>query len=136
MRHALRAHQPNALDRVSTCDAIFGELHRTILQHHGPHHIAMSIIDGTAAPAWSIDQEFLFFDGRIYIPATSALLPNLLDVILLEGPTSVRHLTLGQHQPPTPGADDTFPSSILLAAPWPQDIVPSATVIFHDNWSS
>jgi hypothetical protein len=136
MRHALRAHQPNALDRVSTCDAIFGELHLTILQHHGPRHIAMSIIDGTAAPAWSIDQEFLFFDGCIYIPATSALLPNLLDVVLLEGPTSVRHLTLGQHQPPTPGADDTFPSSILLAAPWPQDIVPSATVIFHDNWSS
>jgi hypothetical protein len=55
----------------------------------------MSIIDGIVAPAWSIDQELLFFDGRIYISAISALLPDLLDVVLLEGSMGICHLTLG-----------------------------------------
>jgi hypothetical protein len=96
----------------------------TTSQHHEP---------GKLVPAWYIDQGFLFFDRHFYIPATSPLLPDLLEALLVGGPAHMRFLALGSHPPSTAPGHSAAPSSILLGRPWPQCTVLSTTVIFMDG---
>jgi hypothetical protein len=81
LNRANRAQCPNALDYIDTTNIIFEHLRRATLQQRELHNVAMAIADGATAPAWSIDQGLLFFDGHLYLPATSSLLPDLLQVL-------------------------------------------------------
>ena len=97
--------------------------------------IALAIINNATSGAWSLDQGILFFDGRFYIPASSPLLPDLLETLLLCGHTeNLRLLAVGFYTPPLMSAATyNFPASILLTHQWPQGIVPAATTVFFDD---
>jgi hypothetical protein len=56
----------------------------------------MTIMDGQAARAWSVNQSLIFFDGRFYLPVASALLPILLQVLRRGGSANMELLALGQ----------------------------------------
>jgi hypothetical protein len=58
--------------------------------------VAMTIMDGQAARAWSVNQSLIFFDGRFYLPVASALLPILLQVLRRGGSANMELLALGQ----------------------------------------
>ena len=70
MNRASQFRLTSALDYVITIDTVFDHLCCAILQLQELCHIALAIGNGTVAPAWSIDQGLLFFDGRFYILAT------------------------------------------------------------------
>jgi hypothetical protein len=55
----------------------------------------MTIMDGQAAWAWSVNQGPIFFDGRFYLPVASALLPVLLWVLHRGGSANMELLALG-----------------------------------------
>jgi hypothetical protein len=101
MNGASWSRLPNALDYVDTIGTVFGHLRCAVLQLQELYHIALAIGNGTTTLAWSIDQGLLFFNGCFYIPTTSTLLPDLLEVLLLGGPAHMRYLALGCHPPPT-----------------------------------
>lgn len=90
-----------ALDQVNGTDPIFDRLQQAVPQQYELRHIALAMIEGTAAPAWSLDQGLLLFDCRFYFPAASPLLLDLLQVLLQGGLTHMALLALGCHPPLT-----------------------------------
>jgi hypothetical protein len=83
---ASKSRCPNTLDQFSSIYVpVFTKLCSATLQESELHHIAIAINNGSIAPAWSMDQGFHFFDRRLYIPATSPLLPDLLQIVRREG---------------------------------------------------
>lgn len=55
-----------------------------------------------AAATWPLEQGILIFDGRLYLPAASPLLPDLLESLLsTEQMANLWLLTVGFHTPPT-----------------------------------
>jgi hypothetical protein len=60
--------------------------------------VAMTIMDGQATRAWSVNQGLIFFDGRFYLPTASALLPDLLPVLHRGGSANMELLALGGTQ--------------------------------------
>jgi hypothetical protein len=79
----------------------------------------MAIMEGQAARAWTIDQGIIFFDDHFYLPAASALLPDLLQVLRHGGSANIELLALGAHLPPTHGTQlNRMPSHILLGRSW------------------
>nr|AWA44959.1 hypothetical protein LOC101753448 [Saccharum spontaneum] len=133
---ASRACLPNALDFIDSSDIIFEHLHRAVLRQRELATIAMAISDGVEAQAWSIDQGLIFFDGQLYLPAASALLPDLLQALRQGGSANMELLALGAQPPPTAAKHNGVPAYILLGHPWPQRRpITSTTVVFIDNLS-
>jgi len=63
--------------------------------------IASNIINETAARAWSLDINFILFDGHLYTPATSPLLLALKEALLIGGRVNnLNYLAFGFHTPP------------------------------------
>jgi hypothetical protein len=63
--------------------------------------IASNIINKTAARAWLLDIDFILFDGHLYTPATSPLLPALVEALLIGGRVNnLNYLAFGFHTPP------------------------------------
>jgi hypothetical protein len=104
-----------------------------MLQHRELRHLTLAITQGTVAPAWSIDQGLLFFDGRFYIPDALPLLSDLLATISLGGPDNMRYLALDSHSPPMAPHHNSTPTGILLGHPWLQGIISSTMVLFTDG---
>jgi hypothetical protein len=78
------AGQPEPHDVCSPA-AIFDHVHQAVLEVPELHAIATAIIGGTTAPAWSLDQGLLFFDGCFYLLLASPLLPDQLETLLVVG---------------------------------------------------
>jgi hypothetical protein len=76
--------QPEPHDVCSPA-AIFDHVHQAVLEVPELHAIATAIIGGTTAPAWSLDQGLLFFDGCFYLLLASPLLPDQLETLLVVG---------------------------------------------------
>lgn len=132
--HASSSRCPNALDQFSSISVpVFTELRDAVLQQRELRRIAIAIDDGSVAPAWSMDQGLLFFDGRLYIPAISPLLPDLLQIVKREGPAGWELIALGCHSTPTLAHHNTTPTGILLGCLWPTGTIPSVTMIFIDD---
>jgi hypothetical protein len=104
-----------------------------MLQHRELRHLTLAITQGTVAPAWSIDQGLLFFDGRFYIPDALPLLSDLLATISLGGHDNMRYLALDSHSPPMAPHHNSTPTGILLGHPWLQGIISSTMVLFTDG---
>jgi hypothetical protein len=81
--------------------------------------IALAIDDGTAAPAWSMDQGLIFFDSCLDIPAASSILADILQVLLHAGPRRMELLALGLHLPLSTAHDNGAPTSTHLGHTWP-----------------
>jgi hypothetical protein len=136
LSRASRACHPNALDYIDTTDVIFEHLCQATLRQQELRTIAMPIADGVAAQAWSLDQGLHFFDGRLYLPAASSLLPDLLQVLRRGGSASMELLALSAHPSATRGQHNRVPTSVLLGCPWLQGRpIKSTTVVFLDNLS-
>jgi len=103
LSRASRARHPNALDYIDTTDVIFEHMRQATLRQRELRTIAMAISDSVAAQAWSLDQGLIFFDGRLYLPAASSLLPYLLQVLRRGGSANMELLALGAHPPPMRG---------------------------------
>jgi hypothetical protein len=58
--------------------------------------VTISIINKTAARAWSIDACYIF-DGHLYVPVASPLLATIIDTLLRD----LNHLAAGFHTLPT-----------------------------------
>ncbi|CAD6227103.1 unnamed protein product [Miscanthus lutarioriparius] len=82
-----------------------------------------------AAPAWTIREGVIYYNNRLYIPASSPLLQDILESI---GTTAPHLPAIGLHTTSSP-TTQAFPSSILLLEAWTQRMLPSATVVFFDN---
>lgn len=138
MSRATKLRWPNCLNNISTWAHVFDKLRQATLRVPELHDITSDIINKSTTRAWSLDHGLLFFDGRLYIPATSPLLPDLLEALLIDGRTkNTNLLVMGFHTPLLiAAATYNFPSSILLTQPWPTGIIPSATVTFFDDMSS
>jgi hypothetical protein len=80
-----------------------------------------------------MDQGLLFFDGRLYIPAASPLLTDLLQIVKREGPAGWELIALGCHSTPTLAHHNKTPTGILLGCLWPTGTIPSVTIIFIDD---
>jgi hypothetical protein len=83
-----------------------------------------------AAPAWTICEGVIYYNNRHYVPATSPLPQDMLEML---GTTSRHLLAIGLHTAASTPTTQAFPSSILLLEAWPQRILPSATVVFFDS---
>jgi hypothetical protein len=70
---------------------IIAQLRLAALDKQEPQIISATIAVNTAAPAWSLQQGIILYNGCYYIPATSPLLQELLESMgtttpqLLEG---------------------------------------------------
>lgn len=112
MRRATKPRRPNALVCISTCAAAFDHLCRAILRVPKLYIISSNIIGGTDAPAGSIDQGQLFFDGCFYLPVASPLLPDLLETLHIVGDAAnLCLLVVGFH---------TLPTTVLTPTPFLQ----------------
>jgi hypothetical protein len=79
MNKSKRAHLPNTLDFIDDPDTIiFTHIRQAIREQRELCTVATTIMEGQAARARSVDQGLIFFDGRFYLPAISALLSDLL----------------------------------------------------------
>ena len=74
----------------------------------------------------------VFYNGRYFLPATSPLLPELLEYL---NTTNLRLLVVGFYNP-SRATTPAFPNSILLTRQWPQHIVPATTIFFFDEIGS
>lgn len=93
---AHRARRLNALDTFNNKgNIIFDHMRRAVREQRELRTVALAIANGQAAPAWSFDEGLIFFDGRLYIPSSSPLLPDILQIIHDEGPTSIEFASLG-----------------------------------------
>jgi len=72
----------------------------------------------------------IYYNNRLYIPATSPLLQDTLESL---GTTAPHLLAIGLHTTASTPTTQAFPSSILLLEDWPQRILPPATVVFFDS---
>jgi hypothetical protein len=130
---ASKSRRPNTLDQFSSIYVpVFTKLRSATLQERELHHIAIAIDNGSTAPAWSMDQGFLFFDRRLYIPAASPLLPDLLQIVRREGSGGWELIALRCYPTPTSANHNTTPTGILLSCTWPGGALPSVTVVFID----
>lgn len=100
MNRSQRAPLPNALDHIDNPDdIIFTHMRQAIRKQWELRTIALTIMEGQATQAWSMDQGLIFFDRRFYLPAASALLPHLLQVLRRGGSTNIELLALGAQVP-------------------------------------
>lgn len=95
---------------------VFAVLRRATLQETKLHGLAATIVHKTAAQAWSLDSNYIFFDKRLYILAALPLLPNLIDALISDNRQhNLNYLAVGIHGLPTLATQrHTTPSSILL----------------------
>lgn len=90
MNRSQRACLPTALDNFDASnDIIFTELRRAVLEDKGLHVIAATIMEGRAARVRSLHKGLVLFDGRVYVPTASPLLPDLLQVLCSGGPANM-----------------------------------------------
>jgi hypothetical protein len=88
-----------------------------------------AIAKGAAAPAWSMDQGLIFFNGHLYIPVVPFILANMLQVLLHAGPRHMEPLALSSHLSSSTTHDIGVPTNILLG----RSTVSTTTAVFINN---
>jgi hypothetical protein len=96
---------------------IITQLRRAALDEQELQIIPVTITVNATAPAWSLQQGVILYNGHYYIPATSPLLQELPESV---GTPTPQFLAVSFNTAASKPATQAFPSSVLLIEDWPQ----------------
>lgn len=104
MNRSNRARLPNATDFIKNSEAaIFSHIRHAVERQHELRRMQNAIKAGLESPNWSVERGLIFYDGRLYLPAASTILQDLIQELTKDELQQIELLAMGIYDTPVEG---------------------------------